>query len=111
MSVDAAVNKALEEIIPGEAPLIETLVRMHTDTQQRSGLDDRTYLLVRLAALVASDASPTSFMVTLAVADDLGVTADEVRGVLIALAPVLGSARALAGAEKALQAIAAARQL
>jgi alkylhydroperoxidase/carboxymuconolactone decarboxylase family protein YurZ len=111
MSVDAAVNKALEEIIPGEAPLIETLVRMNADTQQRSGLDDRTYLLVRVAALVAVDATPTSFLATLAVADDLGVTAEEVRGVLVAVAPVVGSARALAGAEKALQAVAAARQL
>jgi alkylhydroperoxidase/carboxymuconolactone decarboxylase family protein YurZ len=111
MSVDAAVNKALEEIIPGEAPLIETLVRMNADAQQRSGLDDRTYLLVRVAALVAVDASPTSFLATLAVADDLGVTADDVRGVLVAVAPVVGSARALAGAEKALQAVAAARQL
>jgi alkylhydroperoxidase/carboxymuconolactone decarboxylase family protein YurZ len=111
MSVDAAIEKTLESIVPGEAPLIETMVRMHAGTQQTSGLDDRTYLLVRVAALVAVDASPTSFLVTLAVADDVGVTADEVRGVLIALAPVLGSARVLSGAEKALQAVAAARQL
>ena len=34
-------------------------------------------------------------LVNLPVADDLGVTADGVRGVLIALGPVVGSARVL----------------
>jgi 4-carboxymuconolactone decarboxylase len=111
MSVDAAVTKILESIAPGEAPLVESLVRMHVDTQERSGLDDRTYLLVRIAALVAIDASAASYLVNLTLADDAGVTADDVRGVLIALAPLVGSARALSGAEKALTAIATARQM
>ena len=110
MSVDAAVAEILKSIVPGESPLVESLARMQVDTQAQSGLDDRTYLLVRLAALVALDASSTSYLITLSVADAVGLTADDVRGVLIALGPVVGSARAMSGAEKALQAIAAARQ-
>ena len=111
MSVDAAVTKILESIVPGEVPLVESLVRMHLDTQEQSGLDDRTYLLVRIAALVATDASAASYLVNLTVADEVGVTAEDVRGVLIALGPLVGSARVLSGAEKAVKAIAAARQL
>ena len=111
MSVDAAVTEMLESIVPGETPFMESLVRMHVDTQDQSGLDDRTYLLVRIAALVAIDASAASYVINLTVADDLGITADDVRGVLIALAPLVGSARALSGAEKALKAIATARRM
>ena len=111
MSIDAAVTKILQSIVPGEAPLMESLVRMHADAQERSGLDDRTYVMVRLAALVASDASSASYLVNLTVADEIGITADDVRGVLIALAPLVGSARVLSGADKALQAVAASRQM
>jgi hypothetical protein len=111
MSADEAVKRILESIVPGESPLVESLVRMQLDTQEQSGLDDRTYVLVRIAALVAADASAASYLVNLTVADDLGVTADDVRGVLIALGPLVGSARVLSGAEKALTAIATARQM
>ena len=109
MTVDAAVTKALESIVPGEAPLVDSLMRMHADVQEQSGLDDRTYLLVRIAALVAIDASTASYLVNLTVADEVGITADDVRGVLIALAPLVGSARVLSGADKALKAVATAR--
>jgi len=111
MSIDAAATKILQSIVPGEAPLVESLVRMHADVQERSGLDDRTYVMVRLAALVATDASAASYLINLTVADEIGITADDVRGVLIALAPLVGSARVLSGADKALTAIAAARQM
>jgi 4-carboxymuconolactone decarboxylase len=111
MSVGAPVTEVVQSIVPGEAPLVESLVRMHIDTQEQSGLDDRTYLLVRIAALVATDASAASYLVNLTVADHVGITADDVRGVLIALGPLMGSARVLSGAEKALKAIATARRM
>jgi 4-carboxymuconolactone decarboxylase len=111
MSVDTAVTEFLQSIVPGDAPLVESLVRMHAGTQEQSGLDDRTYVLVRIAALVATDASAASYVVNLTVADDIGVTADDVRSVLIALGPLVGSARVLSGADKALKAIATARQM
>ena len=111
MSVDTEVSKLLQSFIPGDTPVLESLVRLHADVQKQSHLDDRTYLLVRIAALVAADAPAVSYLANLAVADEIGVTVDDVRGVLIALGPLLGSARVLSGAEKALTAIAAARQL
>ena len=111
MSVDAEVTKLLKSAIPGDTPVLESLVRLHADVQAQSGLDDRMYLMVRIAALVAIDASATSYLANLTMADEVGITADDVRGVLIALGPLLGSARVLAGAEKALAAIAAARQM
>ncbi|WP_405929747.1 hypothetical protein OG554_35115 [Streptomyces griseus] len=41
-----------------DAPVFETLVQMTLDTFERSGLDAETYLLTRIAALVAMDAPP-----------------------------------------------------
>jgi 4-carboxymuconolactone decarboxylase len=111
MSVDAEVTKLLKSAIPGDTPVLESLIRLHADVQEQSGLDDRTYLLVRIAALVSVDASATSYLANLTMAEEAGITADDVRGVLIALGPLLGSARVLSGAEKALAAIAAARHM
>jgi 4-carboxymuconolactone decarboxylase len=108
MSVDAKVAEAFKSM-PGDAPVVEVLAQMHTDVQARSGLDDRTYILVRLAALVALDASPTSYLVNFALADEIGVTPDEVRGVLVAVAPVVGAVRTVSAADHALRAINEAR--
>src|SRR4051812_19107034 len=83
MSVDAAIKEVLHSIVPGESPVIDSVVRMHAESQEQSGLDDRTYILVRIAALVALDASVASYLVNLTIADTVGVTADDVRGVLI----------------------------
>ena len=50
-------------------------------------------MLVRIAALVAVDAPPVSYLLNLGPAADAGVDADEVRGVLTAIAPIVGTAR------------------
>jgi hypothetical protein len=50
-------------------------------------------MLVRIAALVAVDAPPVSYMTNLAAAGDIGIDAEQVRGVLAAIAPIVGTAR------------------
>ena len=78
-------------------PVLETLVRMSEGTMERSGLDPETFMLVRMAALASTGAPPESYLLNLEMAADLGLTVDQVQGVLIAIAPVVGSAR-VAGA-------------
>jgi alkylhydroperoxidase/carboxymuconolactone decarboxylase family protein YurZ len=104
MSVDKLTAEMMQSLA-GDDPIMDTLVRMNLDLQQRSGLDDRTYLLVRLAALVALDAPAASYLVNFAAADEVGITLDDVRGVLIALSPVVGTARTVAATEHATRAI------
>jgi alkylhydroperoxidase/carboxymuconolactone decarboxylase family protein YurZ len=104
MSVDDLVSETLKTNL-SDLPLMETLVRMHSGVQAASGLDDRTYVLVRVAALAALGASADSFLANFTIADELGVTAEEVRGVLVALAPLIGSARAVTAAGHSMQAI------
>jgi 4-carboxymuconolactone decarboxylase len=93
-----APDNALGRIAAGEAPVLETLLEMNLDAAERSGLDTETYLLVRLSALVAMGAAPVSYLITLGAAADSGLTVEKMQAVLVAIAPVVGSARVTAAA-------------
>ena len=80
------------------APVFETIVQMTLDTFERSGLDEETYLLARIAALVAMDASAPSYLLNIGTAAELGVPLEKVQGTLVAIAPVVGSARVVSAA-------------
>jgi alkylhydroperoxidase/carboxymuconolactone decarboxylase family protein YurZ len=101
----------LDRVAQGDTPVLETVFAMHLDALERSGLDEHTYVLVRLAALVAMDAPPASYAVTLAAAADSGVTVEEAQSVLIALAPLVGTARITAAAGNVVRAIMGAAAL
>ncbi|WP_214318268.1 hypothetical protein [Nonomuraea sediminis] len=90
----------LEALAKGDGAILETLTQMTVDTMERSGLDPETYMLVRLAALVTLDASETSYLLNLGVAEHFGIPLEKIRGTLIALAPVIGTARIVSGAAK-----------
>ena len=92
-----APDDTLGRIAQGDAPVLETLLQMNLDAAERSGLDAETYLLVRLAALVAMDAAPVSYLITLGAAADTSLTVEKAQAVLVAIAPVVGSARAHRG--------------
>jgi hypothetical protein len=88
----------------GSAPVLEQLAAMNLDTLENSGLEEPTYHLVRLAALVASDAAPVSYLVNMGPAADAGVTLEHAQGVLVAISPIVGSARIASAAGKILRA-------
>jgi alkylhydroperoxidase/carboxymuconolactone decarboxylase family protein YurZ len=93
-----APDNALGRIAAGDAPVLETLLAMNLDAAERSGLDAETYLLVRLAALVAMDAAPVSYLITLGAGAEAGLTMEKAQAVLVAIAPVVGSARVTSAA-------------
>jgi alkylhydroperoxidase/carboxymuconolactone decarboxylase family protein YurZ len=106
-----APDNALGRIAQGDAPVLETLLAMNLDALERSGLDDETYLLVRLAALVAMDAPPMSYLITLGAAAETGMTVEQVQAVLVAIAPVVGSARVTSAAGAILRGVMGANAL
>jgi hypothetical protein len=55
-------------------------------------------MLTRIAALVAVDAPPASYLLNAGAASDVGVTLEDVQGVLIAVAPLVGTARVVSAA-------------
>ena len=57
------------------------------------GLGAKTRALVRLGALLALGAAPVSYQWSVGAALDAGATPEEVLGVLIAVAPIIGIAR------------------
>jgi len=104
MTSQAVPESALGSIAQGDAPVLESLIAMNLNSLEGSGLDEKTYFLVRIAALVAMDAAPVSYLMNLGLAADLGVTVEDVQGTLIAIAPVVGSARVASAASKILRA-------
>jgi alkylhydroperoxidase/carboxymuconolactone decarboxylase family protein YurZ len=76
-----------------DTPVLDLLARMTADSIDTSTLDVQTLLLVRIAALVAVGAPPVSYLLNLEVADEVGVDAETVTGVLAAIAPIVGTAR------------------
>ena len=78
---------------PTETPVLDLLASMTADSVAVSSLDAESLMLVRIAALVAVDAPPVSYLLNLAAAADVGIDADRVRGVLSAIAPIVGTPR------------------
>ena len=100
-----APENALGPLAQGDAPVMETVLAMNLDALERSGLDPDTYLLVRLAVLVAVDAPPASYAVTLGAAADAGVTVEDAQAVLVAIAPLVGTPRITAAAGNIMRAL------
>jgi alkylhydroperoxidase/carboxymuconolactone decarboxylase family protein YurZ len=70
---------------PGSGP--------EADNIDESGLDVRSYALVRLASLMTAGVPGEGYDRHIAAALDRGVTLDEIIGVLVALLPTVGVAR------------------
>lgn len=60
---------------------------------EMSELDPTTYTLVRVAALAATGAPSMAWDLNLEVAEEMGISAEDILGVLIAVTPIIGTAR------------------
>ena len=81
-----------------ERPLMDTVLAMTAASLERANLVDRELMLVRLTALAAVDAPASSYLLNLGAAVDVGLTVEDVQGVLIAIAPIVGSPKVLEAA-------------
>jgi alkylhydroperoxidase/carboxymuconolactone decarboxylase family protein YurZ len=90
-----------------DAPVLDLLARMTADSLAASTLDSETLILVRIAALVAVDAPPVSYALNLEAAAAGGLDLEAVRGVLTAIAPIVGTARVAAATGNIVKALAA----
>jgi alkylhydroperoxidase/carboxymuconolactone decarboxylase family protein YurZ len=101
---DMSPQDSILGLAQGDPKILETVTQMTVATKERSGLDDETYMLVRIAALVATDAAPVSYLVNLGLAQNAGVDLDHVLGTMVAVAPVVGTARVASAASKMVRA-------
>jgi alkylhydroperoxidase/carboxymuconolactone decarboxylase family protein YurZ len=88
-----------------ESPVLDTLVAMTVASIDHNSLSPREYMLTRLAALIAMDAPPLSYVANAAAIEESGITADEIQGVMIAVAPVVGAPRVMSAGGHILRAL------
>ena len=88
-----------------DSPVLDTLADMTAASIEHSTLAPRELMLARIAALVALDAPPASYLANAAAAEETGVTLDDVQGVMIAVAPLVGTARVVSAGGKILRAL------
>ncbi|RKR30444.1 carboxymuconolactone decarboxylase family protein [Arthrobacter oryzae] len=81
-----------------EAPVLDALADITAVSLERSMLEPRELMLARIAALAAVDAPAASYLLNAGTAVDVGITLEDVQGVLIAVAPIVGTPRIVAAA-------------
>lgn len=96
--VGAETHQKLSGISAGNLEVLEEAVGLRELNRAGSGLDARTFALVKVAALIALDAPPASYAWQIANALEEGVTPEDLVGVLRAIAPQVGGPRIIAAA-------------
>ncbi|WP_327314864.1 carboxymuconolactone decarboxylase [Streptomyces sp. NBC_01235] len=81
-----------------ETPVLDTLAAMTVDSIERCGLAPDMFMLTRIAALAASDAPPISYAANIGPAGQAGLSAEQLQDVLVAIAPIVGTARVMTAA-------------
>jgi len=88
-----------------ETPVLDTIAAMTAESLARCDLDENALIAARLAALVAVDAPAASYLMHIGPAIDAGVTVEQVQDILVAVAPIVGTARTVSAAAKITEAI------
>jgi 4-carboxymuconolactone decarboxylase len=97
-SVAPDTHQTLTGISVGDLDILEAAIGLREVGREVTGLDARTFALVKIAALIALDAPPASYAWQISNALEEGVTAEDVLGVLRAVAPQVGGPRVIAAA-------------
>lgn len=96
--VGSETHQTLTGLSVGNLDVLEEAVGLRERNRAGSGLDGRTFALVKIATLIALDAPPASYSWQIANAVEEGVTAEDFVGLLRAVAPQVGGPRVMAAA-------------
>jgi 4-carboxymuconolactone decarboxylase len=107
--VAEVTREALGGLSVDDPELLVGGLAARTLRQTRSGLDPKTFSLVKMAALIAVDAPASSYMWQVANGLAAGCTPQEILGVLQAIAPQVGGPKVAAAAPEIMVAIGLAR--
>jgi 4-carboxymuconolactone decarboxylase len=105
VAVDETTIEMLGALTLGDPDLLAAGLEVRAEFQAKSGLDARSYALVKLAAIMALDAPPASYLWQVANAIDAGATPEDLVGVLIAIAPQIGGPKLVAAAPELMVAL------
>ncbi|HEY1624832.1 MAG TPA: carboxymuconolactone decarboxylase family protein [Streptosporangiaceae bacterium] len=105
VNVEDEIRDALAALAVGSAEVLENAVELRGLLRDDSGLDPRSFALVKIAALVAVDAPPASYLWQVQVALEAGATPRDIVGVLAAVAPQVGLPKVIAAAPEIMLAL------
>src|SRR5882757_7024352 len=88
-----------------DTPVLDTIVDITTASIEHNSVSPRDFMLARLAALIAVDAPPASYLANAPAVERAGLTSEDIEGVMIAVAPVVGTPRVVAAAGHILRAL------
>lgn len=88
----------LRSLAMNDEGFVQSVLGIELDTIEASGLDPKTHALVRIGAMLAVDAAPSSYQAGVDTALAAGATIDDVVGALVAVAPTIGLARIVSAA-------------
>jgi alkylhydroperoxidase/carboxymuconolactone decarboxylase family protein YurZ len=89
----------------GDTPVLDTLTDITAASIDHNSLSARDFMLARLSALIAVDAPPMTYIANAQAVTEAGLTIEDVQGVMIAVAPVVGTPRVMAAGGHILQAL------
>jgi 4-carboxymuconolactone decarboxylase len=98
-------HEVLKGLSAGEVEFLESAVGLREAQLERTGLDARTFALVKIAALIALDAPPASYAWQITNALEDGATPEDILGVLRAVAPQVGGPKVVAAAPEVMLAV------
>jgi 4-carboxymuconolactone decarboxylase len=98
-------HEALAGLSAGKPDALEGAIGVREDYREATGLDERTFALAKVAALIALDAPPASYARQVANAVEAGVSSEDILGVLYAVAPQVGGPRVVAAAPEIMLAL------
>jgi 4-carboxymuconolactone decarboxylase len=98
VDVDDATRNVLTGLSVGDMDVLAEGLEYREQWRQMSSLDERSYGLVKIAALVALDAPPASYTWQVKTAMAAGASPKDIMGVLMAIAPQVGGPRVMAAA-------------
>jgi 4-carboxymuconolactone decarboxylase len=103
--IDDQTRDMLAGVAIGDLEVLDEVLAIRETAQANSGLDPRSFSLVKIATLIALDAPPASYLWQVASALDAGATPQDLFGVLRAVAPQVGGPRAMAAAPELMLAL------
>jgi alkylhydroperoxidase/carboxymuconolactone decarboxylase family protein YurZ len=98
-------HESLAGISSGDLTFLDEALALRERQRENIGLDGRTFGLVKIAALIALDSPPASYMWQVANALDDGATPEDILAVLRAIAPQVGGPRVVAAAPEIMVAL------
>jgi alkylhydroperoxidase/carboxymuconolactone decarboxylase family protein YurZ len=104
-AVGQETHDTLRDLAAGDVAVLERAIGLREAQLEATGLDPRSFALVKIAALIALDAPPASYawQISNALAD--GATPEDILGVLRAIAPQVGGPKVVAAAPEVMLAL------